>query len=63
MVPVGIANRLLDANYMFLCQRPMVDNPLVIGDWPYYLIAFVVAGALHYVVLTLLFWKRIKAQA
>ena len=63
MVPVGMVNRLVDANYMFLSQRPMVDNPLVIGKWPYYLIAFVVAGALHYFVLTLLFWKRIKAQA
>ena len=63
MVPVGIVNRLVDANYMFLCQRPMVDNPVIIGDWPYYLIGFVVAGALHYFVLTLLFWKRIKAQA
>ena len=31
-------NMLLDANYMYLCQKPIVDNPLVIGEWPYYII-------------------------
>ena len=23
---------------MFLCEAPNVDNPLLIGGWPYYLI-------------------------
>jgi uncharacterized membrane protein YwaF len=48
---------------MFLCQRPMVDNPFIMGDWPFYIVGFVAAGALHYGVLTLLFWKRINKAA
>ena len=35
---VGIINVFLGSNYMFLCEAPNVDNPLLIGGWPYYLI-------------------------
>ena len=31
-------NFLLDANYMYVNAPPEVSNPLVIGDWPYYLL-------------------------
>ena len=30
-------NFLLGSNYMYVNEPPQVDNPLVIGDWPYYL--------------------------
>jgi uncharacterized membrane protein YwaF len=63
MAPVGLTNYLVDANYMFLCQRPLVDNPVIMGEWPWYILGFIVAGALHYIVLTLLFWKRINKAA
>ena len=23
---------------MYLCQKPIVDNPLIVGDWPYYIL-------------------------
>ena len=36
--PVGIINYFLSANYMFICSPPNVNNPLLIGDWPIYLI-------------------------
>ena len=35
---VGTINYLLDANYMFLCTPPAVDNPLLFGEWPYYIL-------------------------
>ena len=35
---VGFLNWILNANYMYLCEKPIVENPLVIGDWPYYII-------------------------
>jgi len=38
IIPVGIINYLLDANYMFICYPPNVNSPLLIGDWPTYLI-------------------------
>ena len=31
-------NFLLDSNYMYVNAPPEVDNPLVIGDWPYYIL-------------------------
>jgi len=38
IIPVGIINYLLSANYMFVCFPPNVNNPLLIGQWPTYLI-------------------------
>jgi hypothetical integral membrane protein (TIGR02206 family) len=31
-------NFLLDSNYMYVNAAPKVSNPLVIGEWPYYLL-------------------------
>ena len=31
-------NFLLDSNYMYVNAAPEVNNPLVIGQWPYYLL-------------------------
>ena len=31
-------NFLLDSNYMYVNAAPEVSNPLVIGEWPYYLL-------------------------
>ena len=31
-------NFLLDSNYMYVNTAPEVSNPLVIGEWPYYLL-------------------------
>ena len=38
IIPVGIINYLLNANYMFICFPPNVNNPLLVGQWPTYLI-------------------------
>jgi len=37
ILPVGLVNYLLDANYMFICKPPNVDSSFFIGGWPYYL--------------------------
>ena len=37
---IGFINYLLGSNYMFLCDPPKVNNILVTGDWPYYIIVF-----------------------
>ena len=36
---VGIINYFLNSNYMFLCTPPNVNNPFLMGEWPYYLLA------------------------
>jgi len=31
-------NWLLGSNYMYIAYRPMVDNPFLIGPWPWYIL-------------------------
>ena len=68
---IGIVNWILGSNYMYLAQRPIVDNPLIppksifLGRWPYYIIIFQVALLLHALVVNLPFWilrKRISIE-
>lgn len=44
-------NYILDANYMFLAEKPIVDNPFLIGEWPFYLIIIDIITLLHIVVI------------
>ena len=51
-------NYLLDANYMYLNRPPDVDNPFIIGEWPYYifnleLVVLVLTFGLYVLVKTL----------
>ncbi len=47
---IGLVNWLIGANYMFLAQKPDAQNPLIIGDWPYYIIGLEVVVAVHFFV-------------
>ena len=38
VIIVGFINYMLDSNYMFLCNPPNVNNFLLVGVWPYYLL-------------------------
>ena len=38
ILPVGLINYILDANYMFLCNPPKVNSSLLIGEWPTYIL-------------------------
>ena len=38
IIPVGLINYFLGSNYMFICQPPAVNSPLIVGEWPMYLI-------------------------
>jgi len=54
VLPVmGTVNFLLGSNYMYLAERPLVDNPFLIGPWPWYLLGMEFAVLLHFV----LFYK------
>lgn len=44
-------NFAVGGNYMYLAEAPKVDNPLVIGEWPYYIIWFEVFMVLLLVLL------------
>ncbi|MBC90694.1 MAG: TIGR02206 family membrane protein [Flavobacteriaceae bacterium] len=40
MIVLMPINYLIKSNYMYLNKPPEVNNPLIIGEWPYYLIYF-----------------------
>lgn len=44
---VGMANYYIGSNYMYLAERPLVNNPMIIGDWPWYILGFEVIGLIH----------------
>jgi len=47
VVIVGLIDYALDANYMYLAVKPNVENPFLIGDWPFYIIGLELATLLH----------------
>ena len=47
VVAVAIIDYLLGANYMYLAVKPQVNNPFLIGDWPYYIIGLELATLFH----------------
>jgi uncharacterized membrane protein YwaF len=36
---------------MFLLSKPLVNNPLIIGDWPFYILFVELIGLLHIAVI------------
>ena len=52
---IGFINYQLDSNYMYLCTKPIVDNPFLIGDWPYYLFGVEIAALFHFIIIYLPF--------
>ena len=57
---IGMADYFLDANYMYLRSRPEVNNPLIIGKWPLYLICFEALLLIHFYIVYLLFYRAPK---
>ncbi|PHX91546.1 MAG: TIGR02206 family membrane protein [Flavobacteriales bacterium] len=47
---IGGINWILGANYMFLCQKPLANNPFVMGEWPWYLLGLELVIIVHFYV-------------
>ena len=45
---VGLLNWLLNANYMFIAQKPNANNPLIMGEWPWYIIGLEFVVLVHF---------------
>ena len=59
VVSVALIDFLLGANYMYLAIKPNVDNPFLVGDWPYYIIGLELATLLHaYLVYLPFYFKK-----
>ena len=54
---IGLINFVLNANYMYLCAPPIVNNPLIIGSWPWYLLGLEIFGLAHILLLYYIFRK------
>lgn len=62
LLPIFGVNLWLGANYMYLIEPPHVDNPMIVGEWPYYILGFEAAAVLHYLLLSTIFrghWKEV----
>ncbi len=56
LIPIiGCINWALNANYMYLCIKPIAKNPFLIGEWPWYLLGVECAVILHFFVIYLPF--------
>ena len=55
LLAVGLVDYFLDANYMYLRDKPLVGNPFLIGDWPWYIFMLELAGFVHFYLLYLFF--------
>lgn len=62
IIPVGLINYILNANYMFICQPPNVNSPFFIGKWPYYLLYLEVIYFIYILILYLPFALADKFQ-
>ena len=56
---VFLINLILGSNYMFLLSKPLVNNPLILGDWPFYILSVQLIGLLHIIVIYKLSPKHI----
>ncbi len=40
---------------MYLCTKPIANNPLLIGEWPWYLLNIELTALLHFFIIYLPF--------
>ena len=57
LVVVHMLNVTLGSNYMYTRIKPVVDNILIIGEYPYYYIGFEIFGFLNIMLFYYLFLK------
>ena len=55
---VAIIDFALGANYMYLAEKPNVENPMLIGGWPYYIIGLQLVTLLHTIIIYLPFYFK-----
>ena len=55
-------NFIIDTNYMFLKAKPLVENPLLIGDWPFYIFFLELFVFLHIALIYKLTQKKYKMK-
>ena len=52
---IGLINWMINANYMYMCIKPIANNPLLWGEWPWYFIGIEFIGFIHFFLIYLPF--------
>ena len=60
---IGFINWILDANYMYLCAKPMVSNPFVFGEWPWYFLGIEFAAILHFFIIYIPYYLHYRGSS
>ena len=60
---IAFINWIFNANYMFLCTKPIANNPFLIGEWPWYLLSIELAGLLHFFIIYLPFGLKYRTAS
>lgn len=58
VVSVGLIDYFLGANYMYLAVKPKVENPFLMGEWPYYIVGLELSALLHALLFYLPFYFK-----
>lgn len=45
---IGTFDFITGSNYMYLSEPPVVDNPLIMGPWPWYILVFEALALIHF---------------
>lgn len=61
LMAVGVVNYFIGGNYIYLCEKPLAQNPLIVGDWPWYLMSFQIAALIHIVLFSFIF-RRLQSS-
>ena len=61
-ISATIINYIVGSNYMYLSKKPDVNNPLLMGEWPYYILVLEVVALIHFWILYLPFAKKNKLE-
>lgn len=57
---IFLVNWILGSNYMYMNEKPKVDSPFLIGEWPVYILFIELFMLIHFFIVFLIFrnWKK-----
>jgi hypothetical integral membrane protein (TIGR02206 family) len=59
---IGTVDYFLHSNYMYLRERPEANNPLIVGEWPWYIIIFEILLLIHFYIIYFIFYIQRKSS-
>ena len=57
---IGTINWISGSNYMYLTEKPIANNPFLIGDWPWYIIVLDFVMLAHIYLVFIICTKKIN---